>query len=117
MIPLTLGICLILYFVVSKITVTLDNDEIVLKTLLTTSTLAWKDIVSSKLSLEVHAHTGEIRWLITDENGKGLGISPTYFSRRGNRIIAEVLVSKCLFANISDKVRNMAVGKFPWYIF
>lgn len=110
-------VCSAFYFVMSRIQIHIDNDGIVLKTLLSINSMEWKHVKSSKLSFEVHAHSGDIKWIIANENGEGLRISPTYFSRKDNQFIAEALLAKCKCANISDKITNMAAGRFPWYIF
>ena len=107
----------IFYFVLTKLRITIDNEGLEMKMLFKTETVSWNEITKSNLSFEFHGHTGDVKWVFERFPKKTFSFSPTFFSRKDLQQIAEALVSKKPNAHISEKVRRMSKGKFPWYIF
>lgn len=105
------------YFVLSRLKIVIDDHGLMMQMLLKTESLRWAEISSSNLSFEFHGHTGDVKWVFERITKKAFSFSPTFFSRQDLQAVAEALLSKCPKADISEKVRKMAEGKFPWYIF
>jgi len=113
---LTHLLILFFWYVASQIEIQIYNDSLIYKTAFKTKEIAWRNITESELEFHFHSHGGRAQWNIVSPE-KIIKIDPTYFSRKDTRMIAEVLVDKCRSAKISDNVKAMANGKFPWYVF
>jgi hypothetical protein len=112
---------LVFFFVfawlISKVHVVIDNDSISYKTAFTTKTMDWRDVTRTYFKIR---HTGKstVRmWCFENTSGKTLSFSTNMYSRASMQTIAEAVVAKCSKADIEDKIRDIATGKFPWYIF
>jgi len=82
------------------------------------TTVKWKEIRASKLSWEIEGgHTANIYWTIISEANKKIILEPSFYSRKNLRLIAELLIKKSPDAIIDNRIRKIADGKFPWYLF
>ena len=78
----------------------------------------WQEIKRADVEIHTNFFPNTHRHAIKLKSGnKELIILLTDYSRKKVKILCEAIVSTCPDANISDKIRNMAEGKFPWYIF
>lgn len=118
--PIIIGLAvfLLLYFMLSKNKLIIDNDEITQQLFFgKQKTLKWNEIKSSNLNWNYHGHSADLSWVLNDFTGKKISIQTSSYSRKKIRIIAEALVEKCPQAVLDERIRNIASGKFPWYIF
>jgi len=106
-----------LYFLLNKISLTINNDGLEYKTAFRTKNLLWREVTASRLNFEFHGHSGDIFWLFNLNNSRDLKFSISFFSRKELRAIAEAVVAKCCNTCVSKKIQQMSQGKFPWYIF
>jgi hypothetical protein len=113
----SLVLTLLIYYMGMKLKIVLDNDGFEIHNIFRKQRLNWLEIRQSKLSFEIEAHSGDIKWVFRTAEGREYSFSPSYFSRYSIQKIAEALIRKSPSALISDKIRNIAEGKFPWYIF
>ena len=107
------------WYVISKLEVHLNEDTIVFKNVLKTTTIYWSDITESAISFFFFGNGASIQWLFEyDLKFKERKVfDPAYYSKKGLREIASALVDKCPNARIAIEVWGMAKGRFPWYIF
>jgi len=105
------------YFVVSRLKIILDDEGFEIHYLIRKDRIRWDSIIKSKISFEVEGHSGDVKWIFQTKEEKTYSFSPSFYSRTNIQKIAEILVEKSLQADISNKVKQMAKGKFPWYIF
>lgn len=109
---------LLIYFMLIKNKLIIDNVEITQQLFFgKQKVLKWKEIKSSHLNWNYHGHGADISWSLIDISGKSINIQTSSYSRKKIRIIAETLIKKCPQALIDNRLRNIAAGKFPWYIF
>jgi hypothetical protein len=114
---IVLAILLLFYFS-SKLNLVIDNDGITQERFFgKVMELPWTNIKTSSLAWHFHGHGANLLWEFTCYEGKNFSITPTYYSRKDVRLLAEAVVLKCKQAVIDKRIINMANGKFPWYIF
>jgi hypothetical protein len=106
-----------IFFYNWKSRVLIDNDGITSKTPFNERAINWKDITRSYLKVRHTGKSSQRRWHFENITGKGPSFSTGLYSRRSLRTIAEALTTKCPNAEIEPKIRDMAEGRFPWYIF
>lgn len=106
----------IVYFIIGKSYVMIDNHGITIKNIFKEKSLDWKDIQRFYLKI-IHTGKSTQRLWYFEAGGASLNFSTNLYSRKSLQSVAEALVSKCTHAQIEPKIREMAEGKFPWYIF
>ena len=113
-----LGIFLVVYYMLSKNKLIIDNDELTQQLFFgKQKVLKWREIRSSHLNWHYHGHGADLTWEFIDLTGKKISIQTSSYSRKKIRIIAGILVEKCPQADLDERIRRIASGKFPWYIF
>ncbi len=113
----SLVIFLIAAWLLSKVYVMIDNDGISYKTAISIKTMEWKDVSRSYFRIRHTGKSSKRLWYFENTTGKSLNFSTGMYSKASLQAIAEALVSKCQNAEIEQKIRDSAEGKFPWYIF
>lgn len=113
-----LFIVVLLFYALSKKKIIIDNNAIIQQMVFGKQrTLSWNEIKSSALNWHTHGHGANLGWQIESFTAKRISFDPGFYSRRSLRAIAEALTSKCPNATIDSRIKKMAEGKFPWYIF
>jgi c-di-AMP phosphodiesterase-like protein len=93
-----------------------DNDGITNKNPFRITSIQWKDVTRSYFRV-VHTGKSSKRMWYFENFEKKFRFATNLYSRKALRAIAEALITKCPNAEIDQKIRNIAEGKFPWYIF
>lgn len=108
----------IIYYILSKTKIIIDNTGITFQYFIRKSfSVAWQDIAESKLEWEFDIHSGNILWKLFFSNRKPHSFQSSFYSRKNLRILAESMIIKCPNAILDKRIRKMAEGKFPSYIF
>ena len=108
----------LLFFMLSKNKLVIDNDEITQHLFFgKQKVIKWKTLQSSVLNWHYHGHGADLSWSFTDEEGKTINIQTTAYSRNKLKAIAEALIAKAPQAVTDKRLKEIAAGKFPWYIF
>jgi len=110
------AVFLIIYFLLNKSYIMIDDHGITAKNVLREKSIDWKDIRRSYFKIIHTGKSSKRMWYFEGERSD-LRFSSNLYSRQSLKTIAEALVGKCPGAEIDDKIRNIAEGKFPWYIF
>jgi len=113
----SLSIFVVSAWLLNKVHVMLDNYGITYKSAFFSRNIEWHEVTSSYFRMR---HTGKSTkrlWYFENITGKSIHFSTSMFSRASLQTIAECLVGKCPDAAIDQKIRDIAEGKFPWYIF
>lgn len=108
---------LAMFFFHAKSYVVIDNDGITHKTPFRQRTISWNDVTRSYFKIRHTGKSSQRLWYFENVIGKGLSFTTGLYSRRSLQAIAEALLTKRPDAEIEQKIRNIAEGKFPWYIF
>jgi hypothetical protein len=96
--------------------VMIDNDGIIYKTPVREKTISWRDVSKSYLKMRYTGKSSQRLWHFENSAGKGLAFPTGSYNRRSLQTIAEAITAKCPQADIAPKIREMAEGKFPWYV-
>lgn len=112
-----LALWLCFWWLMSKMLITVDNDGLTYKTAFKERSISWKDITRSYLKVVNTGKSNQRYWYFDHTAGKPLYFSTDSFSRESIKTIAGALVDKCPAAEIEEKIRGFANGKFPWYMF
>lgn len=113
---LTLLIPVGMYIFIINSYVELDNDGITSKNPFRTKNILWKNITRSYFKV-VHTGKSSKRMWYFENDKNSFRFATNLYSRSSLREIAEALIAKCPNAAIDQKIRNIAEGRFPWYIF
>lgn len=93
-----------------------DNDSITHKNPFRSKSILWRDVTRSYFRV-VHTGKSSKRMWYFENYEKTFRFATNMYSRKALKSIAEALVTKCPNAEIEQKIRSIAEGKFPWYIF
>lgn len=120
-VPLYIGIGIVafaalLYFLLSKTQVIVDDEGITHKTIIKTRQVAWNSVTKTYLKSEHHGKSRTLYLYFENSIGKKTKISTNLLSRKSLRTIAEAITMKCKTADIEQRIYDMAEGQFPWYI-
>jgi hypothetical protein len=110
------AIPVVAYFVQRKSYVIIDNDGCTYKTLAGAQTILWKNVSRSYLKMKYTGKSSERRLHFEDNKGGGMSFPTGSYNRRSLQTVAEALLTKNPGADIAPRIREMAEGKFPWYI-
>lgn len=105
----------LLWLAFNNLEIRIYQNSIAYKTLLFTREINWNEIIDVDLHLGFTGQHPHPKWTFF-AGKKSINIDPSYFSRTNNRFLAEAVMSKCINAKISDTVKKIADGKFPWYL-
>jgi hypothetical protein len=106
------------YFFLSRTKIILDNEGITVSHIFIKSiNVKWNEIKASDISWQIEGHTANIYWTIISDNNKKITLQPSFYSRKNLLLIAEILIEKSPAARIDNRIRKIADGKFPWYLF
>lgn len=109
---------LLIYYMLSKNKLIIDDEGITQQLFFgKEKRLIWHDIKASNLSWHFHGHGGSLEWSVIPYSGKHISWQTSFYSRSQLQLIAEAIVTKCEMAVIDERIKNVAMGKFPWYIF
>ena len=107
---------LLLWYAIKKLEIQVYEQSIVYKTLFYKRELDWNDIIAVDLHFGFAGQHTHVKWIFSTPQ-RSIIIDPSYFSRKDNRFLAEVVMDRCSSAHISASIKSMAGGKFPWYVF
>ena len=79
------------------------------------SFLAWTEVTSVKMEWEYHSHGANPKVVIAGTS-KHLFLHHTSYKRNDLQWLFQTISMKCPGIEISPKVRQMADGRFPWYV-
>lgn len=113
---LMLLIPLAIYIFIVNSYIEFDNDAITHKNPFRSKSILWKEVTRSYFRV-IHTGKSSKRMWYFENDIKTFRFATNLYSRKALRSIAEALITKCPEAHIDQKIRNMAEGKFPWYIF
>jgi hypothetical protein len=105
-----------MYIFITNSYIEVTNDGITAKNPFKTRSIEWKNITRSYFKM-VHTGKSSKRMWYFENFEKRIRFATNLYSRKALRTIAEALVTKCPNAEIDQKIKNIAEGKFPWYIF
>jgi hypothetical protein len=105
-----------MYVFITNSYVELNNESITAKNPFKTRTIEWKDVARSYFKV-IHTGKSSKRMWYFENFEKSIRFATNLYSRRSLQTIAEALVMKCPHAEIDEKIKRIAEGKFPWYIF
>jgi c-di-AMP phosphodiesterase-like protein len=105
-----------IYIFITNSYVEIDNDGITSKNPFRTRSILWKDVTNSYFKV-IHTGKSSKRMWYFEHFDKHFRFATNLYSRKSLRTIAEALIMKCPNAQIDQKIRDIAEGKFPWYIF
>lgn len=111
------GFCLLLWFLLRKTELRIDNDGLTHKTFFSTRQARWEEVAKTYIKYEHRGKSGRYYWNFIMTGGKDLKFSSSLYSRQSLRQIAEAVTTKCDKAEIQDRIYQMAQGRFPWYMF
>lgn len=117
--PVLIGltVLILIYFLLSKNKLLIDNDGITQRSFFgRLKELKWNEIISSSINWSFHGHTADLSWEFIDFSGNLISIQTSYYSRNKLKLIAIVLLEKSQQALADERIKNIAAGKFPWYI-
>jgi c-di-AMP phosphodiesterase-like protein len=111
---LLIPVCI--YIFVTNSYVEFDNDGITHRTPFKTRIIRWKDVTRSYMKV-IHTGKSAKRMWYLENDKEQFRFATNLYSRRSLRSIAEALLQKAPQAAIEQRIRDIAEGKFPWYIF
>ena len=94
----------------------IDNEGLTHKNIFSTKQLLWSEVQKTYIKYQSHGKSGSHYWFF-ELPDRRIKFSIGLYSRNNIKTIAEAVVEKCNHAEIEDRIRNMAEGHFPWYIF
>jgi hypothetical protein len=104
------------YIFITNSYVELNNDGITAKNPFKTKSIEWKDVTRSYFRV-IHTGKSSKRMWYFENDSRSFHFATNLYSRNSLKAIAEALIAKCPGAEIEQKIRNIAEGRFPWYIF
>ena len=93
------------------------NEGFTKKELFKDREFLWEEVLKVDLDWHFHMHGVNLFMKFKFKNSKEYLFPLTFHSRKNIRILCEAIVSACPDEGVSEKIKNMADGKFPWYIF
>jgi hypothetical protein len=106
-----------LYLMLSKVYIVLANDGITFKLAhRKEQIISWQQITSTKLQWDFTIHSAEPSWVIFYDDTQ-INFQPSYYKRKDLRPIAEALILKCPALITDKRIKKIAEGKFPWFLF
>ena len=109
-------ILLVIWFLFSKVNMTIDNAGMNYKTMFSNQSFLWKDVTRTYLKYRHEGKSKQLYWYF-EVFDKDYKMAISFYSRKSLQTIADAVVLKCTKAEIDTRIMNMAAGKFPWYIF
>jgi hypothetical protein len=106
-----------LLYAFSKNKIELTEHSITHKTLFSRKEIIWRDVYKSEFDMMPMYKSLLFLWNIESYQGKVIKIPLGHYSRKSMAEIAQALVENCPNALLESPIKNMALGKFPWYIF
>jgi hypothetical protein len=107
----------IAWLVLSKMWIEWDTRELRLHHILRTERLPWQDLVRSSTQwLPQGPDSISFNWYFELADGRTRFIQPGYYSRTDKQLLARTLIQQAPQAQIGNRVRAFAEGRFPWYL-
>lgn len=108
----------ILYFMLSKNKLIVDNDGITQQLFFgKQKVILWKNLVSSSFHWHYHGHGASLQWEFCGIDGKKIILQSSFYSRSSLRLLADALMDKRGEIVLDKRIKRMAENDFPWYIF
>lgn len=113
---LLLGV--LFYYLLGKRKIIIDSNGITNQLLFDKEQhIPWQEISNSAVDWHNYIIYSSTEWEFNNKSGTALSITLYNYSGKDLQLIAEMLLSKCPNAKVDQKIRDLADGKFPWYIF
>jgi hypothetical protein len=112
-----IGVWAILSFLFNKLEIIIDDYSLRYKTIFREKVVKWTDVTATYLKYQHEGKSGSYYWFFEQTAAKTVKFSISFYSRKSLQILSESVVTKCSNARIEDRIRNMAAGKFPWFVF
>ena len=104
--------------VLSRLKIYIDSSLIRMETIIRKEEILWKDVKESKLAWQIEGpHAASLNWVFESINGKKIEIRLGFYSRDDLMILSQQVIDKAKHAKISQRIYQMAEGRFPWYLF
>lgn len=108
---------LLLYAIKRVNKIILSAEGIIYKALFTTVVINWDEVITVRPNAHLFFDTILLNWTIHAKGGKSMLIPLGHYSRQSMQKIAEAVVKYCPYAAINPKIKRIANGDLPWYIF
>jgi hypothetical protein len=110
--------CLFLLITSRYITIYLDEEKMVVSDALRKRTVFWADVYASSIGWELEGmHGGKPAWTIRLKDSRQVDLNLGYYSRRDMTLLARFFLARTGGAVLSQKIHDIAEGRFPWYLF
>lgn len=106
----------VLYLLISKTRIIIDDSGISYKSIFTTKAVFWNSISKTYIKSQQHGKSRSNYWFFENPDGRKVKFSIDLLSRKSLRSIAEAITMRCKNSEIEKKIYDMAEGQFPWYI-
>jgi len=107
----------ILYSIISKWNIEIDDEQIIIKGPVYQRIYLWKDISATFITSKLTPfQIGSFYWYFESTSEKRSGFEVNYFTQNQLRKIAEIVIQKCSPSIVDIKISNMAKGNFPWFV-
>jgi hypothetical protein len=113
----SLALLFFIWTTLKKLKIEIDNVGFRFQSLFHSKEFVWKEVVKIYIKFHHHGKSGSHYWYFEKVDGSRIRFRIILFSRKNLQSIAEAATMKCSLAEIQDKIRNMAEGRFPWYVF
>ena len=110
-------VSIIMFILISKVTVVIDDKGIRHKNLFLTKDISWDSFSRTYLKYRSHGQSGSYYWYFETPDAHKKRFSIRLFSRTSLQSIAAAVTAKRKEAISDERIERMAEGKFPWYIF
>ena len=115
MASILIGFSILLFLAFRKARVVLDYDKLTYQTIFKKKEIRWQEVQKTFIKYHHHGKSGSRNLHFITKNGEEHNFSISLYSKNDLQQIGEAIIAKCEGADIQEKIRNMAVGIFPWY--
>lgn len=112
-----LAFLILLSIAYNRVEIIIDQSGLTSKTLFKTRHILWKNVFKTYVWFYFDGQSGNFIWHFETATQNKLELAVGMYSRKSLKLIAEAVVTHCPHAQIEPKIKSMASGKFPWYIF
>jgi hypothetical protein len=111
------ALSLLLWWILTKSYIKAGQTGLTIGGVFARREMAWSGVSQSYIRYRHHGKSGSYYWYFVDKEGKKIRFSTRIYSRQSLHQLAEMLLMHSPAADIEDRVRRIAEGNFPWYIF
>lgn len=111
------AISIIFSFILSKISITINNNGIRYKRFSRTEYVSWDKLFESEIIFTSDSKSSKLVWIFKEINDRQIKITTIFFSKKDKQKLAEILINQSPRCYVSDMVKRFAANNFPWYYF